>query len=1331
MPLSDFDPLVSEWFINRFGNPTEPQIAGWREIRTGRNVLISAPTGSGKTLAAFLICLDGLVRAARDNTLAKETQILYVSPLKALSNDVQKNLDRPLAEIAELAALRGVPLAPIKTAVRTGDTPAADRQRMRKEAPHILVTTPESLFILLTAEKSREMLRTVRTVIVDEIHAVADDKRGSHLALTLARLNAVADKIPQRIGLSATVRPIEEVANYLAPDTRIIDVGHRREMDLAVEITNDELGAVATSEMWDEIYDRLAGHILRERTTLIFVNTRRLSERVAHALAARLGPNAVLPHHGSLSRALRQDAESRLKNGELRAVVATASLELGIDIGTVDLAIQIGSPRAIAVALQRIGRSGHWVGARPRGILFPTTRDELIECAAIIHAIRNGDLERIEIPQNALDIVAQQIVAETSCRDWGEAELYDLIRTAYPYRDLSLSDYEAVVTMLSEGIATSRGRSGALVHRDQVNHRLRGRRGAKLAAITSGGAIPESAAYAVIAEPEGKTVGTIDEDFAVESLTGDVFLLGTHSWRIRHVGQGKVRVEDAHGAKPSLPFWLGEAPGRSAELSTAVSAVRGDAATSRVSGLLDDAAARQAVAYVQAGVASLGALPSTDTVVAERFFDESGGMQLILHAPFGSRINRAWGLALRKRFCRTFNFELQAAATDNGIVISLSEQHAFPLEAVFEFLSADAVEDVLRDALLAAPMFGVRWRWNASRALMILRFRGGAKVPPPIQRMRAEDLLASVFPDQVACAENLTGPIRIPDHPLVNETISNCLHEAMDVEGLKRVLEGLENGTIRRVAVESSMPSVFSHEILNANPYAFLDDAPLEERRARAVQLRSTSRTEVANGILDPAAIDTVSSEVWPDPRNADEVHDALLTFIKGPAVPEWRGWFEELRQAGRAFAFKSEFWVATERRDSIDDKLAIVRGWMECLGPTTASDLAARLALPLGDIQIALAALESEGQVFQGRYRNAPGSRMSSEIEWCNRRILARIHHLTLGRLRREIAPVTAAQFHQFLARWQHLAPDTQLHGADGAMQIVRQLQGFEIPASAWEESVLSRRIAEYSLENLDDLCLSGEVAWARLSPHPALLDADRHVRPTRIAPISFFAREDADWLIDPAFGLVETVGLSHAGREVFEALSTRGASFFVDLVRETKRLPSEVEDALWELTAGGLVTADGFENLRALIDPKRRRGEGRGHTRRPRHAAGRWALVTRSSTVIAPDDRVKKFAGQLLLRWGVLFRDLLARETVAPPWRELLPVLRRMEAQGEIRGGRFVSGFTGEQFARPEAIDLLRAVRRAETADQIPVEAAPADPLNLTGIILPGPRVSAISVL
>jgi ATP-dependent Lhr-like helicase len=1024
---------------------------------------------------------------------------------------------------------------------------------------------------------------------------------------------------------------------------------------------------------------------------------------------------------------LRFDAEARLKSGEIRAVVATASLELGIDIGSVDLAIQIGTPRSIAVALQRTGRSGHWVGAKPQGIFFPTTRDELIECAALICAIRQGELERIEIPENALDILAQQIVAETAADTWLEEDLYELVRRAYPYRNLKRGDFDAVVQMLSEGIATSRGRSGAMLHRDQVNGRVRGRRGARLAAITSGGAIPESAAYAVIVEPEGKAVGTVDEDFAVESLAGDVFLLGTHSWRIRRVEPGRVRVEDAHGAAPSIPFWLGEAPGRSAELSSAVSALRerlsnfetGQDALLTECGL-DAGSSKQAIEYVRAGVACLGTLPSSTTVVVERFFDEAGGMQLIIHAPFGARINRAWGLALRKRFCRTFNFELQAAATDNGIVISLSDQHAFPLELVFEFLKPENLEDVLTQALLPAPMFGARWRWNATRALAILRFRGGRKVPAPIQRMRADDLLASVFPDQVACGENLTGPIRIPDHPLVNETIQNCLHEAMDLTGLKQVLNGIESGAIRTVAIDTPEPSFFCHEILNANPYAYLDDAPLEERRARAVQLRRTMRADTTDGagILDAAAIAEVAAESWPDVRDSDELHDALLTLITAPPAAEWQAFFDELSRDGRAFVFDrggKQFWVATERRAMADDVVAVVRGWMESTGPTSASALAARLAFTREEIDIALAQLEAEGQVLRGRFVELSPE---TEVEWCNRRVLARIHRLTLGRLRREIEPVTAAQFNAFLHRWQHVAAGSQLHGADGLLQIVRQLQGYEIPAVAWESQTLRERIAKYEPDLLDELCLSGEVMWARVSPHPG-------ARPTKIAPISLFLREDAAWLLAPT--PPEASGAkSHAADEVLAPLQRDGASFFGDLVRATHRLASEVEDALWELVAAGLVTGDGFENLRALIDPKRRRGEGRGRHARPRNAAGRWALVRRDA---ADPAAVEKWAEQLLLRWGVLFRDLLAREAGAPPWRELLPVLRRLEARGQIRGGRFVAEFSGEQFARPEAVDLLRAVRRA--GDSLAVsEVANSDPLNLTGIILPGPRVSPLAL-
>jgi ATP-dependent Lhr-like helicase len=1353
---------VRDWFTQRFAAATEPQILGWPEIRAGHDILISAPTGSGKTLAAFLLCLDRLVRAARLGPLPNQTEVVYVSPLKALSNDIHINLEVPLSEIAAAAAAQGIPLAPIRAAVRTGDTPAWERQRMGKERPHVLVTTPESLFILLTAEKPRDMLRTTRSIVVDEIHAVADDKRGSHLALTLARLDALVTAAggskPQRIGLSATVKPIEELARFLSETARIVNVGHRRDMELAVEVPKDELGPVASNEMWAEIYDRVADLIRAHRTTLVFVNTRRLSERVAHQLQERLGEQAVLPHHGSLSRRLRLEAETRLKGGELRAVVATASLELGIDIGAVDLVCQIGTPRSIAVALQRIGRSGHWVGARPHGRLFATTRDELIECAAVVRAIRSGALDRTEIPAAPLDILAQQIVAAcASEEEWTEDALFALARSTYSYRALERRDFDDIVAMLSDGIVTARGRAGAYLHRDQVNHRVRGRRGARLAAITSGGAIPDNANYLVVAEPEGATVGTVDEDFAVESMSGDVFLLGTNSWRIRRVENGRVRVEDAHGAAPSIPFWNGEAPGRTAELSAEVSRLRADIlAAPQPEWLLRDAGldrlgAEQAIAYVQSGARALGTLPASTHVVAERFFDEGGGMQFVLHAPFGARINRAWGLALRKRFCRTFNFELQAAATDNGIVLSLGEQHSFPLDVVFEFLRPETVEDVLTQALLDAPMFTARWRWNASRALAILRFSHGARVPAPIQRMRADDLLAATFPDQAACAENLTGPPRIPDHPLVRETIHNCLHEAMDLTGLVAVLEGIRAGAIRTSAIDTPEATPFSHEILNANPYAFLDDAPLEERRARAVQLRRTVRTDFVEGAgaLDPDAIVQVAAEAWPLVRDPDELHEALLTLITVPPVPEWEPFFAPLVDAGRGADLQvcggspdppKVFWVAAERtpiaravhpnatltppihfagsRPETEEGCAaeILRGWFESGGPYRASELAARLAMPRALVDSALAQLEAEGQILRGRFKwdGPPGLSATDEPEWCHRRLLARIHRLTIGRLRREIEPVTTADFLRFLHRWQHVAPGAQLHGADGVLHVIRQLQGYEISAAAWEAEILPSRVAHYSPEFLDQLCLSGEVMWGRLSPHPAFDNDDNgrqhRVRPTRVAPLTLFLREDAEWLLSgpqPA----PDASLSHPAREVLAELQQRGASFFPELARATGRLASEVEDALWELVAAGLVTADGFENLRALVDPKRRRGEGRGRLARPRHAAGRWALLRRAAA--APGEiSPASFARQLLQRWGVVFRDLAARETLAPPWRDLLIELRRMEARGEIRGGRFAEAFLGEQFALPEALDLLRAVRRAAESGDLP-EASPSDPV------------------
>ncbi len=1402
-------PIVQEWFLTCLGQPTEPQEQGWPHIIAGRTTLISAPTGSGKTLAAFLACIDRLVRKALAGELLDRVEVLYLSPLKALGNDIQKNLEIPLREILQLAADRGMLMPEIRTAVRTGDTLMHERRAMLKRPPHILVTTPESLYILLTAAKSREILTSVETVIVDEIHALADDKRGSHLALSLERLEALTTRSPLRIGLSATQRPIELIAQFLAGSDRpypsVVQIGHQRTADIAVEVPSSELSPVTSHEVWDEIYDRLARLVRQHRSTLVFVNTRRLAERLAHHLAERLGADAVATHHGSLSRKLRLAAEKKLKAGEVRVLVATASLELGIDIGSVELACVIGSPRAISVAWQRIGRAGHWHGAIPKGRIFATTRDELLECAALVRAMRHGDLDRIAIPEAPLDILAQQLVAICAAEDWDEELLFTLVRRAYPFRNLQRNEFDEVVSMLSEGINARRGRYGTHLHRDRVNGRVRGRRGSRLAAITSGGAIPDNALYTVVAEPEGVVVGTVDEDFAVESLRGDIMLLGNSSWRIRRVQAGRVIVEDAHGAAPNIPFWRGEAPSRTAELSQQVSELRkevnartltvmpgpelrGSAGFREAVGWLqgecglDAAGAEQVVEYIVAGRACLGAVPTQKTIIAERFFDESGGMQLVIHAPFGGRINKAWGLALRKRFCRSFNLELQAAATDDGINISLTEQHSFPLAGVFRFLHPASVAQVLQQAVLTSPIFTARWRWNASRALMLLRWQGGKKVPPQIQRMRADDLLASVFPDAAACQENIAGEMRIPEHPLVREVMKDALTEAMDIEGLKRVLEDILRGEIQCVAIDTPMASQFSHEIINANPYAYLDDAPLEERRARAVEMRRMLPDAVVSeiGRLDPTAICEVREQAWPDVRNADELHDVLLTLVALPEnlpavaqqnTPEairtavqdslsaWQEFFEQLMAQGRAtraWVCDRAYWVTAENVKTLtqlfptarfatnlaeiaavnspkqDALLGCVAGWMQHAGPVTVPALSCLLGLPLAEIEAAMLRLEGSGAVLRGRFTD----QTPEVVEWCDRRLLARIHRLTLGKLRKEIEPVTAAQFMRWLLRWQHLAPGTQLARERGTLEVLQQLQGYEAPASAWEREILARRIKNYDGAVLDQLCLSGTIGWGRLSPHPAFLHeaADRNYRviPSKVAPVAFFLRDNVEWIFAEHRAAVsaEIRGLSCDASQVAQFLKTHGASFFADIVRGVRSLKAEVESALWELVAAGFVTADGFDNLRALIDPKRRAGQGSGRSARPRHSGGRWALLFPQETG-EPGDKnpaIESICWMLLNRYGVLFRELLTRESILPRWRELLIALRRLEDRGEIRGGRFVSGLLGEQFALPIAVESLRAMRSEPATGQI-VTVSAADPLNLAGIVVPGEKIPAIS--
>ncbi|MBM3536285.1 MAG: DEAD/DEAH box helicase [Alphaproteobacteria bacterium] len=1395
MTLSLFHPAVATWFRGAFTAPTPAQAEAWPVIKAGQHTLIAAPTGSGKTLAAFLAAIDGLVREGVAGTLKNETQVVYVSPLKALSNDIQRNLEAPLAGIREQLKAQGLPEVEIRAWVRTGDTPQGERARMRKNPPHIVVTTPESLYILLGSESGRAMLATTRSVIVDEIHAVAPNKRGAHLALSLERLAALCGahsprRSLLRIGLSATQKPIADVARFLvgtgaesvaAPECRIVDTGHIRKRDLAIEVPSVPLDAVMSNEVWTEVYDKLAQLVETHRTTLIFVNTRRMAERVTRQISERIGEVHVATHHGSLSKEQRFDSEQRLKRGDLKALVATASLELGIDIGDVDLVVQLGSPRAIAAFLQRVGRSGHSVGGTPKGRLFPLSRDELVECTALIDSVQRGELDRLFIPERPLDLLAQQIVAEVAAQEWTEDALFARFRRAWPYRDLPRADFDAIVTMLGEGFTTRRGRRGALIHHDAVNKELRGRKGARLTALTSGGAIPDNADYRVTLEPENTFIGTVNEDFAVESMAGDVFQLGNRSYRILRVERGTVRVEDAHGQPPSIPFWLGEAPGRSDELSVSVSRLRAEIAHSLdrdPSGedarrwLTDQVGVSAAVAleiveYLSIGKQALGVLPTRDTLVFERFFDEAGGMQLVIHSPYGSRINRAWGLALRKRFCRNFNFELQAAATEDNIVLSLTQAHSFDLEEVKRYLHSNSARDVLTQALLDAPMFQTRWRWVASASLALPRFRGGKKVPPQFARMDSEDLLASVFPDQVACAENLPGgPIEIPDHPLVRQTIKDCLTEAMDVAGFERLLRGLEAGDIRVIARDLTGPSPLALEVLSARPYAFLDDAPLEERRTQAVMSRGWLSPETAAdlGRLDAEAIARVRQEAWPDPTSADELHDALvwLGFLTDDEAKDWNGWLRELAGQKRVAKLDNRLWISAERlpqfralwpdatlTPAIEAPSAYVKEWaaevalveilrgrLEGLGPVGETSLAGSLGLEVG---AGLAALQAEGFAMRGRF--TPGA---AGDEWCDRRLLARIHRYTVKRLRAEIEPVAARDFLRFLLSWQRLAADTRMEGPEAIEPVIAQLEGYEAPAGAWEAELLPARLKGYEPAWLDDLCLSGRVSWARLRPRAprptqpgdAPPASSRGNAPVRSTPITLLARKHAALWASQAPS-DENPQPARPAKSVLDFIREHGASFFDELVDGTGLLRPQVEEALAELVALGLINSDSFGGLRALLVPQDRRKSFAGGRRRRRPSpfgmddAGRWALARRRhpAPTAKPNEAVEHIARALLRRYGVVFWRLLEREANwLPPWRDLLRVYRTLEARGEIRGGRFVSGFSGEQFALPDAVGMLREVRRREPDGKL-LSVSGADPLNLQGILTPGPKLASLA--
>ncbi|GAA0418612.1 DEAD/DEAH box helicase [Cocleimonas flava] len=1408
MSSPSFHPAITRWFNSNFKAATDVQEQSWSAINQGKHTLLAAPTGSGKTLAAFLSAIDQLIKEGLERGLEDETRVLYISPLKALSNDIQINLQQPLQGVRDSLLELGLHDVDARAWVRTGDTPQAERAKAIRTPPHILVTTPESIYIMLTSESGRKMLSTVQTVIIDEIHAIAGSKRGSHLTLSLERLEALTkehnpESHLQRIGLSATQKPIETMAKFLVGDRdeecAIIDTGHSRERDLAIEMPASPLSAIMSNEIWEEIYARLEYFSNTHKSVLIFVNTRRLAERVAKSMADRIGEENVMAHHGSMAKEKRLEAEQRLKAGNLKCLVATASLELGIDIGDIDLVVQLGSPRSIAAFLQRVGRSGHAVGATPKGRIFPLSRDELVETTALLHAANQDDLDRVIIPKQPLDVLSQQIVAEVSAREWNVDELYQTFKKALPYAELAQKTFDDIIKMLADGFSTRRGRRGAYIHYDGINRRARPRKSARIISLTNGGAIPDQFDCDVVLQPEGYRIGSVGEDFAFESLPGDIFQLGNRSYRILKSEIGKVFVEDADGQPPNIPFWVGDALGRTDELSGTVSALR-----ETVDELLDESeecaiaflraeyhlsrsAAEQLVAYLAAAKAALGLLPTQSNVLFERFFDEVGDMHFVIHSTFGSRINKAWGLALRKRFCRKFNFELQAAALEDSIVLSLSSTHSFPMEEVARYLNSKTVREVLIQAMLDAPVFPTRWRWNATISLAVLRNRFGRRSPPYFQRSDAEDLMAVVFPDQIACLENIAGEREIPDHPLVEQTIKDCLNETMDIDGLIDVLQKIETGKINITCCDLTSPSPLSQEVITAKPYAFLDDGEAEERRTMAIKSQPFMSTEDAASLrkLDNAAIDKVREEAWPIVRTADELHDALMVLgfileteqgkvLSNSAVDVisncgWQHMFDELANDSRAHKIKINhsdsnadiLWVAAERLheflavipesnreitslESTNNKqnvtppligtfstenplLEILRSRLEGLGPVTAEQLGQPLGIDANKTNQVLLALEQEGFVIQGHF-----TRQNSEVEWCERRLLARIHRYTISRLRREIEPVSLANYMSFLFEWQGLVDKGE--GTESLAHVLEQLEGISLSAAAWQDGVLPARIKNFSIDMLDSLCISGRINWLRLNVASSSKKLTKKKSPVKNTPIALLQRSHlSQW--KQLAGKPDEYKLSPYAEKVAEALSNHGALFFFDIVQHTGILRTQVEDALGELVNWGLVTSDAYVGLRALITPSAKRPKF--HARRGRSTAkvspfdnaGRWSLIrqinnTETTQASLNQDEIEFIAWTLLHRYGVIFRKVLERENNLPQWRDLLRVYWRMEARGEIRGGRFVNGVSGEQFALPEALNVLRKSRKNNKADQS-ITISSADPLNLIGILLPGDKV------
>jgi ATP-dependent Lhr-like helicase len=1384
--LDDFHPAVRAWFERRFDAPSRAQELGWPIIGAandapGFDVLLCAPTGSGKTLAAFMWAINGLVLDAASDQLRDEVSVLYVSPLKALANDIRLNLEEPLHGVRDVGAESGLDLSRIRAGLRTGDTSASERTAMLRRPPHILVTTPESLFILLTSPKFREKLAAVRHVIVDELHALAGNKRGAHLALTLERLERFVtsrgNARPNRIGLSATLNPIEKLAGFLAGydvtrdgarsprPIKIVRADDRiRAMDLQVIAPGPELGPLATHPHWEAMYDEVARLISEHRTTLVFTLSRRHAERVAINLQKRLGTDAVMAHHGSLARAERLLAEQRLKRGELKAIVATASLELGIDVGAVDLVCQLDTPKSISAAIQRVGRSGHSLGATPKGRFFALTTDDLLECGAAVRAIRHGHLDEVEIPMGCVDIAAQQIVAiAAEEEEISEVDLLRVIRSAYNFADLDAAKLRHLLEQLSAELPDRIMGAAPKIFFDRVNARVRPRRSARLSVITSGGTIPEAGNYDVVIESEGRKIGDVEEDFAQESSRGDVFSLGSMPWQIQRSSRGRLMVEPAPGMAPTLPFWLTEAGGRSPAMSAEISDLRheiwnrierNESAEDWLMSecAMSERAATQAADYVRRGVEALGAIPDEKTVVIERFFDGLGGTQIVIHTPFGIRLNRGLGLAIRKRLCQSFDFEIQASAIDDGVLLALNSRHSFPLDTLFSMLKARNARDVLVQALLAAPMFEVRFRHVATRALAIMRSSRGKKVPAWIQRLRSQELLSSIFPGQQACFENRPGAIELPDHFVIEETIRECLEESTDLPRAIQLLEGIESGAIRTVTVDAIAPSVFAHRLLLAWDYSFLDDGERANRRSRTVTMNrgmaeDVFRKEDLSDLLSAEAVESVVAEVTGrapgrKPRSRDELFELIrahgsltLAEVEDRVGEGARAMIAELdseSRIARLSAESPERIIASEDKalcaaayasassDGDAARLELVRRALKTCGPTTVGEIGARLHLKESDVEQNLAALEGQGAIFRGHFTR------SDTIQWCDRYNLERIHRMTLARVRAEIEPCADHEYAAFRLRWMHVGGTELPADQTGVAAVLEQLSGIAATPEIWEHAILPARLPGYRPEMLDLVCMSGQMKWVAV-PGEIVEGARPANTPSRV---TFVARKAS--LFAPG-----SDGAPEDAKEqaVLEALGAAGAQYLDEVAERANISERDALSALWRMAAAGRVSNDNFAPLRMFSDDRAAERALESVARRPttRHdaavrarlkssLAGRWSLIRAAETPAVGSDETRDLALKLLERHGILAREMLGIESTHISWNEISFALRRLEYGGAIRRGWFVRSLSGEQYALPEAVEMLHAARNLIPAREKPVALSAIDPANPYGAVIPG---------